>query len=103
MLAVRARFTPNNGAGGVISFVSISVNTFTVAFHISLLEISREAMHVLVIRQYSFTLGSEKVGVPNADKTHNNRDISRKFFCSKMFIYSECPFKKLLKIPVSDS
>src|SRR5690606_25550987 len=66
MLAVGARFAPNNGSGLVVHTVSLAIDVFTVTFHISLLEVGRKAVHILVVREYRVALRFEKVIVPNA-------------------------------------
>ena len=49
MLAVCAGFPPDDRTCLVGHLLAIPIHRFPIAFHVSLLEVSREAMHVLVV------------------------------------------------------
>ena len=51
MLPIGSRLSPNNGASGVVYFFPVPRDIFPVGFHVSLLKVGGEAMHVLVIGQ----------------------------------------------------
>ena len=46
-----------------------------VALHRQLLQIGREALQVLVVRQHGDRLGAEEVGVPDAEQPHQHRQV----------------------------
>ena len=47
VLAVGARLSPNNGAGGVLNSPPVSGHILAIGFHVTLLEVGCEAVHVL--------------------------------------------------------
>src|SRR5690606_35377124 len=51
VLTVGARLAPDDWASLVIHGVAVTVNVFTVGFHVALLEVGRKAVHVLVVWQ----------------------------------------------------
>src|ERR1700677_2307933 len=75
MLAVRSRFTPDYRPRGPGDGLSVPVDVLPIAFHISLLEISRKTVHILIIGQNGFRLCAEEVGVPKPDEGHRHWDI----------------------------
>src|SRR5688572_14203383 len=75
MLTICTRFSPNDRTCLVTHFFSVTVDILAIAFHISLLEISRKTMHVLVIGENCFGIRIEKIPVPYAKHRHNNRYI----------------------------
>jgi hypothetical protein len=52
MLAVGPWFSPDDRPGRMIDLYAIAANGFAVAFHVGLLEVSREAMQMLVVGQH---------------------------------------------------
>ena len=86
MLSVGAGFTPNYRTGGIIHRISVTIGILSITFHIGLLQISRKAMQVLIVREYCFTLCTKKIGVPNTNQCHQYRNIFIKFFVPEMFI-----------------
>src|SRR3982751_6505912 len=66
MLPVGSWFTPVNRSGCVICRPSIERNVLPVAFHGQLLEISREALEILLVRQDRDRLGTKEVVIPKA-------------------------------------
>ena len=75
MLAVRARLSPYDRPGLIRGLPAFSVNTFAIALHISLLEVRREPVHVLVIRQDRMGLCSKEIVIPNAEQGKDDRDV----------------------------
>ncbi len=87
VLTVGARLTPDDRAGLVIYGVAVTVNVFAVRFHVALLEIRREAVHVLVVRQNGFGFSTEEVVVPDTDQRQQHRQV---FFLARRW-RSVCP------------
>src|SRR5690554_852400 len=86
VLSIGSSCTPNYRTGAVSDIISISVGMLAVAFHIALLKISREAMHILIVRQNSFGFRTKKIGVPYSYQSHNYRYIFLKFRSFEMVI-----------------
>src|SRR5512135_188738 len=75
VLSVRTRFSPNHGPGLITDFATIPINIFSVAFHIALLKICGEPVHVLIVGQYGLGLGAKKIIVPDSDHGENDRYV----------------------------
>ena len=75
VLTICSRFTPNDWSCCIIYFISASVYVLSIALHIALLEVGRESMHVLIIRQYSFAFVIPEIAVPDANQRHDHRYI----------------------------
>jgi len=54
MLAVGAWLTPDNRTSGIINLLAITVSSFAITFHITLLEVSSKAMHILIVWKNCF-------------------------------------------------
>src|ERR1700722_1394469 len=72
MLAVRSGFAPDHRPRGPGNRVAVPVDALPIALHISLLEICRKTVHILIIRQNRLCLGAEEVGVPKPDEGHRH-------------------------------
>src|SRR5664279_3045245 len=87
MLAIGAWLSPYYWTSCIGHLIAIAVNVLSIAFHISLLEVSRKAMHILVIGQYRLRLCIKKVQVPKADQCHDHRNIFFKTIFPEMIVY----------------
>ena len=67
VLTVRTRFTPQDGARLERDGIAIQIDGFPVRFHITLLKVRSETVHVLIVGENSEGFGTKKVIVPNAD------------------------------------
>mmetsp|Transcript_27967 Transcript_27967/g.64778 ORF Transcript_27967/g.64778 Transcript_27967/m.64778 type:complete len:246 (-) Transcript_27967:922-1659(-) len=67
VLAIGSRLAPKNGSSLHAHLFSVPGDVLPVGLHISLLEVRRKAMHVLIIRQNGNRFGSKKVVVPNSN------------------------------------
>src|ERR1700748_461545 len=65
VLRVGARCAPYNRRGIIVYALFVPVNIFTVTFHICLLKISREPVHILVVRKNSVCFGAKELHVPD--------------------------------------
>src|SRR3954447_4441453 len=68
VLSVGPRLAEKDRTGPIIDPVAVAIDRLAVALHIELLKISREAMQVLVVGQYRIAVGTEEIGVPDADQ-----------------------------------
>ena len=75
VLAVRTRFAPEDRASLVVHALGIAVNGLTVGFHVSLLEVSSEAMQILIVGEHGVARSAKEVVVPNADESEDNREV----------------------------
>ena len=75
VLAVGARFAPEDRTGLVVDAQGVAVNSLAVGFHVGLLEVSGEAVQVLVVREHRVAGSAEEVVVPNADEGEDNRHV----------------------------
>src|SRR5690554_28589 len=66
MLPVCSGFSPDNRPRLIVYRSSIPVNIFSITFHISLLEVCCESVHVLVVGQNGLRLCFIKVVVPDS-------------------------------------
>ena len=75
VLAVGARFAPEDRAGLVVHALGVAIDGLTVRFHVGLLEVGSEAMEVLVVREHRVAGSAEEVVVPHADEGEDNRHV----------------------------
>src|SRR5471030_131563 len=75
VLTVSTWLTPNDWAGLIVHWIAVTVNVFTVGFHVALLEVSGKAVHVLVIWQDSFGFGAVEIVVPDTDQRQQNGQV----------------------------
>ncbi|CCK16170.1 hypothetical protein BN136_2180 [Cronobacter universalis NCTC 9529] len=101
VLAISARLAPDNRAGLVIHGVAVTVNVFTVGFHIALLEVRREAVHVLVVRQNRFGFGTKEVVVPDANQRQQHRQVFLKRRGGEVFVHLVRAGEQLDKVVVA--
>ena len=87
MLAVGSWLAPVDGAGIVGDFRTIECDVFAVALHRQLLQISREALQVLLVRQDRDGLCAEEVVVPNRQESHEHRQVALKGSCAEVLVH----------------
>mmetsp|Transcript_30247 Transcript_30247/g.63716 ORF Transcript_30247/g.63716 Transcript_30247/m.63716 type:complete len:581 (-) Transcript_30247:150-1892(-) len=68
VLSVRSGFAPNDRSGLDVDLLSVFGDVLPVGFHVPLLEVGGEAMHVLIVREDGEGFGAVEVIVPNADE-----------------------------------
>src|SRR3954471_4810585 len=73
VLTVGSRFTPDNWAGAEVNFFAFAGDALTIAFHVTLLEVSRKTRKVLVVGQDGLCLCAEEIVVPDADQRQDDR------------------------------
>src|SRR5258708_25837327 len=78
MLAIGSRLAPIDRAGLGLDWCPIARYVFAVALHRQLLEIGRETLEVLVVGQHRDGMRAEEVVVPDAEKAHEDRQVSAK-------------------------
>ena len=58
--------------------MSACVDLLSVGFHVALLKVGSEPVHVLVVRKHRVSLCPIKVDVPNAQQTQDGRYLGEK-------------------------
>src|SRR5262249_35133758 len=86
MLAVGAWLAPINRSGVVVHRDAVPGHVLAVALHGELLEIRREALEILLIRQHSDGLGAEEIIVPDGEQTHQYRQVALERRGAEMFV-----------------
>ena len=64
------------GPVGVSDLGPLERDVLAVALHRQLLEIGRESLQVLLVRQHGDRLGAEEIVVPDAQKAHEHRQVA---------------------------
>ena len=75
VLAVRARFAPEDRTRLVVHALGIAVNGLAVGFHVGLLEVGGKAVQVLVVREHGIAGSAKEVVVPHTDEGEDNREV----------------------------
>jgi hypothetical protein len=87
MLSVSAGLSPDNRTCLVSDSPARTVCGLAVALHIALLEVGRETVHILIVRQYSFSFRFEEISVPYPNKGEYYRDIPFEGLIPEMFVH----------------
>ena len=98
MLAVSAGLTPNDWASLVRNWVTVTIHIFTVRLHISLLEISWETVHVLVIWQNRFGFCTKEIVIPDANQCELYWQILLNRRIGKMLVHGMSAAQQLFEI-----
>mmetsp|Transcript_17835 Transcript_17835/g.42034 ORF Transcript_17835/g.42034 Transcript_17835/m.42034 type:complete len:298 (+) Transcript_17835:1005-1898(+) len=98
MLAVRSWLTPNDRAGRGADGLPLPGDSLSVALHVPLLQVCREAMQALVIRQNCLRLGAKEVVVPDAKHSQDHRQILVHRRSAEVLVHVVGAAKKLLKV-----
>ena len=77
VLAVGAGLAPDDRPGRVVDALAVAPDGFAVALHVALLEIGREAVKMLVVRQHGMARRAEEIVVPDPDQAEQRRGCSR--------------------------
>src|SRR5476649_1427801 len=77
VLAVGPGFAPEDGTGVIGDVLARERDVLAVGFHGELLQIGREALEVLLVRQNGNGLGVEEVGVPDCEKSEKCGKVLR--------------------------
>src|SRR5213079_2181806 len=102
MLCVGRRLTKNDCARRVLNVVSRSCDSFPVGLHEQLLQIRREAVHVLVERRHQVGLSSEKVRVPDSEQTCNDWDVFMEWSLQEVLVHCLSTGKEFVEVLVAN-
>src|SRR5258708_26000914 len=76
VLAVGTGLTPVNGPRLIPGLSAVQRYVLAVALHRQLLEISREPLQVLIVRQHRNRFRAQKIVVPDREESHEDRQVS---------------------------
>jgi len=86
VLTVGSRFSPNDGTSLDIDGLAVAINVLSVGFHVSLLEVGGESVHVLIVRKNGHRFGVEKVVVPDSKHGQSQRQVFLSVVLEKVLI-----------------
>src|SRR5512146_1642465 len=90
VLSIGSWFAPDDRSGGVVGNpVAAAIHALAVALHLALLEVGREAVHILIVGQDSHGLRAKEVVVPDPDQAQNDRQVLLKRRGAKMLVHLE--------------
>src|SRR5450432_4037606 len=87
MLPVGARLSPYDRASGIVHNLPVTAYALAIAFHVSLLEVGGETVHVLVVGKDRDRLGVKEIVVPDAKNSQNGGKILLQWRRSEMLIH----------------
>src|SRR5580704_6351772 len=87
MLPVGSRFAPIDLPGWIIDLDAVQCDVFTITFHRQLLQIGRESLEVLLIRQDSDGFGTEEIRVPDGEQTQEDGQVALKRCGAEMLVH----------------
>src|SRR5688572_16291625 len=68
MLSIGTRFAPNNRSGLIGHRITLTINRFSVALHVALLEVSSKTMQVLIVRKNCFRRCTKEIVIPDSQQ-----------------------------------
>lgn len=102
VLSVGCWLSKNDRASGVLDIFSGTGNCLSVGLHRELLEIRGETVKILIEWCNQVCLSSEKVAVPNTQKTTKYRDVLLQWGVLEVVIHGMGASKKLVESVVAD-
>ncbi len=87
MLAIGTRLTPDDLPRGVIHGLAAARHGLTVTLHISLLQIRRQSVQILLVGQNGRRLAAIEIAVPDAEQRQNDRQILLQRRCPEMLVH----------------
>lgn len=102
MLPVRSRFTPDDRAGLIGHLPAIPAHGLSVTFHVPLLKICREAVHILVIGENDFSLSAKEIDIPDADESEDYRDVAPERCIPKVLVHLKSTLEQFAEVFESD-
>mmetsp|Transcript_9105 Transcript_9105/g.15829 ORF Transcript_9105/g.15829 Transcript_9105/m.15829 type:complete len:501 (-) Transcript_9105:206-1708(-) len=87
VLSIRSWLSPNDGTRLDIASLAIFGNVLSITFHISLLEVRRESVHVLIVGEDGQGFRLMKVIVPESDQRQGQRQVILGIGIQKVLIH----------------
>src|SRR2546427_11023377 len=87
VLSVGAGLAPDDGTRRIVHGQAVAPDALAVALHVALLKVGRKTMQILVVRKDGVRLRAEKVVIPDAEQTENDRQILLQLGSAKMLVH----------------
>ena len=97
MLAIRSRFTPNHRSGRILHDCALAGHTLPIALHVSLLQVRRKPVKVLVVGEDGMARDAKEIDVPDPDQCEKYRAFFSIGLVRKMLIHRMCAGKEFFK------
>ena len=98
MLAIRARFAPENFTGLICDRGAVPADRLTVRLHGQLLQVCRETVQILVIRKYCMRCCTEEVHIPYVHEAEKRYNVLFQRGAGEIFVNRVEPLEEVLKI-----
>jgi hypothetical protein len=102
VLCVGGGLSEEDGTGGVLDVVAATGDGLSVRLHGELLEVSREAVQVLVEGRNKVSLSTEEVGVPDAQKTTEDGDVLLEGSLLEVLVHGVSTSKEVVEVVVTN-
>src|SRR5690606_32671408 len=102
VLSVRARLTPDHRPRLVVDHRPFTRDALAVRLHVSLLEVGRETVQILIVGKDRMALGAEEVGVPDPEQTQHHRHVPLQGTGAEVLVHLECAGEQTLKVVEAD-
>lgn len=102
VLRIRCWLSEQDCPGSVFDVISTPGDSLAVRLHRKLLQVRREAVHVLVERRYQMCLGSKEIRVPDAQQTSEHGNIVFDRGLLEMVVHGVSAGKKFVEVVKAD-
>lgn len=103
VLAIGAGLAPDDGAAIDVERLAFAVDALAVAFHVALLEVGGEAVHVLVVGKNRDGARAEEIVVPDADEAERHGEIFLRRRVEEVLVHRVRAFEHLDEFVVADA
>ncbi len=102
MLPIRSWFAPVNRTCIARYPAAINGGLLAVTLHCQLLQVGRKTIHVLIVRENRYSLGSEEVVVPDCQQPHEHGKVVLKGSRSEVLVHLSKTIKHCLEVVWTD-
>ena len=97
VLPVGSGLPPDDRSGLIPHPAALPIHTFAIAFHIQLLQVRGKTMQILIVGQHGMGLRLPEVVIPDAQQTHQDREIVFQGGLREMSVHGVKPIQHLKK------
>ena len=87
------------GAVGASTALALAIDALAVALHVELLQVGRQPMQVLFVRQHGVRLGAEHARVPHAQQPEHHRQVALDRRGPEVLVHLVRAVEELLEVP----
>ena len=98
MLGIGAWLPPNQISSLIVNRISFAINALPIALHNALLQVGRQTVEVLGVRNNHLAFCSVKVIVPQGDQRKYDRNVFIQRRICKMCVHGMSPFEEFLEM-----